>query len=305
MEKAPNKDLDLWIKRHGIKTILEYSNIKIKNIVMIKNDNYIALSSICKENIDDIIEWIIYHRDIGVDAFILYNNDPEMHLYDLLPKELQSICVVKDWFLEKNGRQILAQKDCIKHYNQFRWIGFLDIDEYIVLLDESTNIKDYLVEYDQFDGLCLHWLLFGSNNHTAKQKSTIFSYTQSCPSHGANEHIKSIINPNRYSGKHSDPHFIPTIGGNVNTLCKPVKDAFGSTRNTKSKPVISSHMRINHYYTKSIEDFEKKKNRGGGNMVNRKYTDDHFNGHQNENVYNDDIIRSYLKLKKNNNDNNN
>jgi len=261
------------------------------------HQKYIALSCICKENIDDIIEWIIYHRDIGVDAFILYNNDPEMHLYDLLPKELQSICVVKDWFLEKNGRQILAQKDCIKHYNQFRWIGFLDIDEYIVLLNNSTDIKQYLKNYEEYGGIGLHWLMFGSNNLMIKQSSTIYSYTQSCPSHGANIHIKSIINPKEYTGSHSDPHFIGTKNGNVNVNKEIIYDAFGNIRGTNKKPIIDINMRINHYYTKSLEDFNAKKNRGGGNMVDRIYTDTHFSSVQNENIYNDDIIRLYNRIK--------
>lgn len=259
--------------------------------------NYIALSTMCKENLSDIIEWIEYHSAIGVDHFIVYNNDISLDLVSLIPQNLKQITSVIPWDYNFSGRQIYSQEHCIKHYSEFRWIGFLDIDEYIVLLNNSTDIKQYLKNYEEYGGIGLHWLMFGSNNLMIKQSSTIYSYTQSCPSHGANIHIKSIINPKEYTGSHSDPHFIGTKNGNVNVNKEIIYDAFGNIRGTNKKPIIDINMRINHYYTKSLEDFNAKKNRGGGNMVDRIYTDTHFSSVQNENIYNDDIIRLYNRIK--------
>jgi hypothetical protein len=261
-----------------------------------EKDKYLALHAMCKEKTEDIIEWINYHKTIGVEHFILYNNNSnEHHLYDSLPKNLHSITTIVNWFYDMDGRQILAQKHCIKHNQNFRWIGFLDIDEYIVPLQES-NIANILKSYEEYDGLCLHWLLFGSNGLLTRQNSTIYSYTQSCPNHGANEHIKSIINPKKYTGYHYDPHFI-TTSNSVNVNKEKVTDAFGSTRQNNRKPILDKVMRINHYYTKSLEDFSYKRDRKGGNLVNRIYSDKHFDSIQKENVYNDDIIKVYSKMK--------
>jgi hypothetical protein len=268
------------------------SDLKTKD-----NLDYIALSSMCKENIDDIIEWLEYHKAIGIDKFILYNNDSNQDLANLLPQHLKDTCLVIDWFYDFDGRQIVAQQHCIKKFSNFKWIGFIDIDEYIVLLDEDINIKSYIKDYEAFGGICLHWLLFGSNGHTNRQTSTIYSYTQSCPNHGANEHIKSIIDPKQYIGKHNDPHWLPTKNGNVNTKKEKVSDAFGSIRAEHKAPLIDYRMRINHYYTKSYEDFSNKKLRKGGNKVNREYKDSHFDNHQRENVYNNYIVVLYDKIK--------
>lgn len=262
------------------------------------NKNYIAVSAMCKEKIEDIIEWIEYHKAIGVQYFFLYNNDPYTDIYNSLNKELQSVVSVVDWFLDMDGRQVLAQQHCIAHNKSFRWIAFIDIDEYIVPI-RHNNIQNILQEYETYGGLCLHWLLFGSNNLAKKPQSIVYSYTQSCPSHGANEHIKSIVNPKKYTGKHSDPHFIPTYDGNVNVKKEKVADAFGSIRNTDKMP-IHDIMRINHYYTKSIEDFQYKKMRAGGNKVNREYTQHHFDTLQSENIYNADIINIYNGIKNGN-----
>lgn len=263
-----------------------------------ENDKYLALSTMCREKIEDIIEWIAYHKAVGVDHFFLYNNDTETpNLYNYLPKNLHPIVTIVNWFHNMDGRQILSQKHCIKYNQNFRWIGFLDIDEYIVPLD-NLNIANILRSYEQYDGVCLHWLLFGANGFETRQKSTIQSYTQSCPNHGANEHIKSIINPKKYSGYHYDPHFI-TTNNSVNVMKEKVIDAFGNTRITGRKPILHEIMRINHYYTKSLEDFSYKQHRKGGNLVNRVYSDKHFASMQKENIYNDDIIKVFNKIQDN------
>lgn len=266
------------------------------------HEKYIALSCICKENLQDIVEWIEYHKAIGVDYFILYNNDNMNDLKKLLPEYLKNVTSVVEWYpndisLSYNDfdkRQISSQIHCIKNYSDFRWIGFLDIDEFIVLLDiHRLNIKEYLTDYENYDGVCLHWLMFGSNNLITKQESTIYSYTQSCPNNAANQHIKSIINPKAYIPEHTNPHFMCTKRGSVNVYKNPVTSAFGDGE----KPIIDHLMRINHYYTKSLEDFQFKKNRYGHSENNKRYTESHFDSLQNENVYNNDIIILYDKIK--------
>ncbi len=269
----------------------------------------IALSALCKEPAENIKEWIDYHFAIGVDHFILYDNGSYPKLTDVFSSEIKdSLISIVDWTQDnKNGRQIRTQIHCVNNYDYFRWIGFFDIDEFIVLLDESTNIKTYLDKYENYDGICLHWLLFGANNHINRQDSVIYNYTQSCPSHGANEHIKSIINPkgydNRARASHYNPHWMPTTKGSVNVLGDRVVDAFGSTRQRKSQPVINEIMRLNHYYTKSLEDFQIKAARGGGNKADRKYEQLHFDSMQKEDVFNNDIILLYDRIKNNGNNN--
>lgn len=270
--------------------------------------NNIALSVLCKESADDIKEWIQYHSAIGIDHFLLYDNGSFPKLTDALDSEInRGLVTIIDWTQDNYyGRQVRSQKHSIDNYKEFRWIGFFDIDEFIVLLDGSSNIKTYLSNYEDYDGICLHWLLFGANNHTTKQNSVIYNYTQSCPSHGANEHIKCIINPKGYDQKqiyHNNPHWMLTIKGSVNVLGQKVTDAFGSTRQRQSKPIINQIMRLNHYYTKSLEDFQIKASRGGGNKVDRKYEDVHFNSVQKENVFNNDIIVLYNRIKNNGNGN--
>ena len=69
-----------------------------------ENDKYLALSTMCRERVEDIVEWITYHKAVGVQHFFLYNNDNSIpNLYNYLPKDLHSIITIVNWFYQING----------------------------------------------------------------------------------------------------------------------------------------------------------------------------------------------------------
>lgn len=43
-------------------------------------------------------------------------------------------------------------------------MAFLDLDEFLVLKDGSTNIVEFMKPYQNFGGLVVHWRLFGTSN---------------------------------------------------------------------------------------------------------------------------------------------
>jgi len=269
-------------------------------------NNSVAISAICKNEEEYIKEWLEYHSSIGVDYFILYDNNSRISLKKIL-SEYSNVEVI-DWLDNASGTQIRSQIDCVNNYSHFRWIGFLDIDEYIVLLNDSVKIKDYLTEFIEYDGLCLYWLAFGSNKHKTKQTSTISSYTQSCPNlNKFNKHIKCFINPKRYdhSAKHWTSHYLPTLNGNIDVTHTNVKKYWTNflafqkyIKNSSIKTTINEKIRINHYYTRSVEDFHHKMLRGGGVNVKKVYNKNNYKSVNKENVFNDDIIQTTINLKK-------
>ena len=81
---------------------------------------------------------------------------------------------------------------------------------------------------------------------------------------------------------------MPTKNGSVNVLYQKVDNPYGGQGN---KPVIDKVMRINHYYTRSYQDFfENKKPRKRYSPAGV-YKKRDYKSVQKENVYNDDIIR--------------
>ena len=221
----------------------------------------IALCIICKDENEDLKENMEYHTLLGVDHFIIYDNNSQNPLYD----------------------------DFKEYKNKFRWIGFIDTDEFIVIKNGITDIKKFLVPYEKYGGLGIQWKCFGSSGHLERQKSTIKNYIHTSGT-GDDQHIKSIVNPilvtdtlNPHSFKYKKNFFC------VNENMKRVPNAF-------NKPYTRDKIQLNHYVT-----FKLKRKRGGGNTLNsKKLTEGFWNRFQNgtEETLIIDILYQLQKNKK-------
>lgn len=58
---------------------------------------------------------------------------------------------------------------CRHHSKSHSFLGFIDIDEFLVLMDPGiVSVEQLLRPYSGFGGLAVHWQLVGSSNHTAR-----------------------------------------------------------------------------------------------------------------------------------------
>lgn len=223
---------------------------------------YIALCIMCKNDENALIENIKYHTLIGVDHFIIYDNLSTRPLSKALFN--MNNVTIHVWSDSQNGSQIRCYDDCLAKYrNAFNWIGFIDTDEFIVIKNGYTNIKDFLKPYEKYGGLGINWKCFGSSGHLKVQDSIIDSYEYAVDL-SDNEHIKSIVNTKHVIGSWGNPH---TFKYNTGYFCvnENGKRIVGAHNNALSTPVSHNKIQLNHYVTRSKEDFDAKVKRGGGN----------------------------------------
>src|SRR5215471_16370372 len=105
----------------------------------------LAICAIVKNEYDYLLEWIAYHRVVGVDHFLIYNNcdksdDGTTKLLQQLQKK--RIVDVVAWPDQPNWRrrnqkfnrpQIPAYYDGIARLrSKADWVAFIDVDEFIV-----------------------------------------------------------------------------------------------------------------------------------------------------------------------------
>jgi hypothetical protein len=257
----------------------------------------VAICAVFKDENQYVREWIDYHIKIGIVSFLLYDNMSQIPLEHTL-KEYIDKGIVK--VIHKKGeydsRQAEAYNDSVNHLQNYEWAAYIDIDEFIVLLGEETNINDYLKKHnDTTSSIGLNWLMFGSNGHKDVQTSIINSYTQSCPGSHHNKHIKSIVRLSRFYWTDNPHYFFITKGNIVNVREEPIKK--GSPFN--NPPILNEIMRINHYYTRSYEDFKLKQKRGRGDCK-LKAPDEYYLSLQKENAQNFDIINLINRINQKN-----
>jgi hypothetical protein len=197
-----------------------------------------------------LAEWIEFHEAVGVEHFYLYNNNSSDAFREALaPYVLSKLVTLHDW--PETPASPAADLHCITHYKgEAKWIAFIDADEFLFPVGEQ-NIKGILRRFETFPALAVNWIYFGSNGRLARPEGGVLeTYTRR--SAVPNRHVKSIVNPRRVI-KYGNSHhwFYSHAALPVNTQGTPVYGSF-------SEPAVADVLRINHYYSKSREEFMAK-----------------------------------------------
>jgi Glycosyl transferase family 2 len=210
--------------------------------------NYSIISANVRDDNDYLDEWIGYHLSIGFEHIVIYDHlsrvpvDPKWNKVTVYRLERESL--FKPEFIHNHTL----------HKHKSFWMAHIDVDEFIVL--ESNNINDFMQKYEQCGALGIPWSMFGSSGHTNKPKGLVKdNYLYRKPDENP-EWIKSIINT-QFCTVINDPHHgIYTVPA-VNEDFVPIE----GPRAISSRKSI----RLNHYFTRSLEEYKRKIERGTGN----------------------------------------
>ena len=216
---------------------------------------YLGLCAIVKDEDLFLEEWICHHALLGVEAFIIYDNGSAYPVRERLrPYMDKSFLTVVN--MRGKARQMIAYNHCLRVFGRnFRWLGFLDLDEYAIP-KRTNDLRVLLQDYEDAAALGLNWQCFGTNGHKARPSGTqLENYVLALDSEYWRQHIKSFVWPQSVAGIWS-PHFaVPLQGGHtVNERHEPVADVHS--------PFSAEFGQINHYYYRSWQDYHKKMLRG-------------------------------------------
>jgi hypothetical protein len=205
-------------------------------------------------------EWIEFHRLVGVERFFLYDHESTDASRDVLaPYLADGTVVVHDWPVYPG--QLEAFNDCLeRHRDDSRWIAFLDIDEFL-FSPTGRPLPELLVEYEQYPGLEVSWVMFGTSGHLTKPPGLVIeNYLQrkAYPEEDAIEHIKSVIHPPRAESCPSGHCFWYRDGAHAVDEKHLLHDEkpWGMFQ-----PVTFEKFRVNHYCRRSWEEYQRKLSR--------------------------------------------
>jgi hypothetical protein len=210
---------------------LNYDKMKVSLVCIAKNeDNYIQ-------------EWIDYYFKIGVDDIHIYMNDWRI---DINQKNVYT------YELDGIAMQLVAYNDFIKNKSEEgQWAAFFDVDEFLVLKKHS-NIKEFLSDYSEHQGVGVNWVLFGDNGLSLDSDNFSLVNRFTKRQIGVNPHIKTIL-------KISNNVYMPQVHHPNVYLCDTNHIKFLGPFNPFGDDSIAQ---INHYFCKTREEFVNKVNRG-------------------------------------------
>jgi hypothetical protein len=203
----------------------------------------VALVCIAKNEDNYIEEWMQYHLYLGFDHIFIYENDWRCNINSPLITKIQ---------FDGIGNQEKAYNHFLKSYNnEYDWVAFFDVDEFLVL-KKHEDIKVFLKEYNDYNGVAINWYLFGDNNlcEINGNYSMLQRFTKRRKS--MDYHVKCIVKTNT-NDSYSIHNF--TKASVVDTNKNLV---FGPFNKNTSDDIAQ----INHYFTKTLKEWEQKKLRG-------------------------------------------
>lgn len=230
----------------------------------------VSICAIFRDEAEILKEWIEFHRIVGVDHFYLYNNFSADNYKKILePYVTEGIVTLTDWPYER--QQMAAYKDCAERYrDESKWIGFIDLDEFVVPNGQNQTIYDFLQKFEKKAAfLVIYWRYFGSSALVERDKNKLVteSFTNCWYKYAD---IGKYFWNTRFSYNANEKHqtgYMHTRWGSVKGVSIPPMNEFGKYilfglhKGAKEEFPIQ----INHYVIKSFNEYkEKKAKRGGG-----------------------------------------
>lgn len=285
------------IKRLGYS--LKYRMIR----VIPQNTKYnVSICSIFKNEAPYLKEWIEFNHIIGVEHFYLYNNNSNDDYMSVLEPYINSgLVTLYQW--PKNQAQMECYYDCIvKHKNDTKWIGFIDIDEFIVPI-EMNSIYDFLRPFEKrYGAVKVYWKMFGTSGLLERDMNTLVteSFIVSWPKYYS---VGKCFYNTSFGFDFHDPRnaclhhmFWVDYKGSSMPPVNPFKKVclFGSDMAKSEVHPIQ----INHYFTKSYKEYAIKKSKGDVYFEINPHDEEYFFLHECENTSVDYSVYKYLiKLK--------
>lgn len=231
----------------------------------------LAICAIVKNEHDYLLEWIAYHRVVGADRFLIYNNCEETDdgTTDLLNK-LHATGVVEaiswpdlpEWPLPDEvytRPQVPAYYDGLARCRgEAEWVAFIDADEFIVPMQDE-DLPTTLKSYRKYGAVGVNWRMFGSSGEMQKRPVPVCKrfIMASKEQNSVNCHVKCIAVPELVERLNTHRPFLLETGVLVDEFGKEITDPRGL-----HSSISYDILRINHYYTKSREEWTAKVARG-------------------------------------------
>lgn len=185
----------------------------------------IEICAIAKDENEYLDEWVNYHLKM-FDRIVIYDNGSKIKWTTDNPR-----VILRDW-TEKYGQINCYQSHC--RATQASWTAFIDIDEYLIV-----DARELTERYKDYDAIQMRWIKIGADGQMNKQPGNVMDRF----------HTPTPCQDTEYGFK---------------TMARPSKVNFFFNPHDVSvdKKIITDEIVINHYFTKSYEEWCLKRDKG-------------------------------------------
>jgi hypothetical protein len=232
-------------------------------------ERYLSVACMARNEGRHFREWIEFHRLVGVEHFAVYDNSSDDNTREILePYKAAGVVDIIPWphFAPDYDTQAMAYNHALSHFGpKTQWMAFFDLDEF--LFSPTTDaVSDILRGYEDLPAICVYWAMFGTSGHTNPVDGTLienFTNRAPLPQDPVKDPIlanyKSIVQPHLVLRNRGAHNFIVDADGS---------SGFDENRSKiwrkAPRRVTTERLRINHYYTKSLAEWQMRFGRTEG-----------------------------------------
>ncbi|WP_321828901.1 glycosyltransferase family 2 protein [Thalassovita sp.] len=232
-----------------------------------------------------IVEWVAYHRAMGVDNFLIYTNDCSDGTSEMLDR-LQEMGVLQhrnndNWKGNSPQQYALNQAQKEPVLKNAEWIAHIDVDEFINVRCGNGTLQDFFDRVPDATNVAMTWRLFGHNGVTeladdlvvgqfdtcapkfCPKPHTVWGFKTMFKNIGAYEKI-SCHRPNKL-----DEDFKSRVKWVNGSGIDMTREAAEKGWRSSKKSIGYDLIQLNHYALRSAESYLVKRQRGRALHVDR------------------------------------
>mgnify|MGYP000038659077 FL=1 len=284
--------------QYGMKAIIKSCLYKLKSVYYsflsaiyqpVKDEEKlynVSILAIFKNEAKYLKEWIEFHKIVGVEHFYLYNNNSDDDYLDVLQPYIdEGIVTLIQW--PQNQAQMECYNDGILRFrNESKWIAIIDIDEFIVP-NSTDNVYDFLKDFENKPAVIGYWKYFGASGKLNRPADALVVEDFVVAWRKYADIGKCFYNTKydfdiKYKGNNILHHFmwasykghaLPPV--NVfGKICLPGRHKIPYNAQPDHFP-----LQINHYFTKSYQEYIDKKSKGDVYFKENPHTLEYFHEH--------------------------
>ena len=239
----------------------------IRTMISLEQDdmkNKLAICAIFKNEELYVEEWLEFHYLVGARKFYIYLNNCDDNTYDkIISWQHSHLVEIFDWPMQPG--QLQAYQHCLNRHTDDEWIAFIDSDEFLHSRNKNNIIEILDSIPSKYTTVVVNWLIFGSSKLKERSDQPVLeTFTRRSEfSFPANKVIKSIVR-NNFNAVVRSSHFIETSG----QTCYSNGLTCDIGHNGIANEFYCTHLVVNHYFTKSHDEWTKKKMRGRVSISN-------------------------------------
>ena len=227
----------------------------------------VAMCAVMKNESSIIEEWLAFHAEVGFQRFLIYDNGSTDNTVGLIERLSNHLDVeVMDW---SRAEPVEYQKSAYSHALQTfgeaaDWMAFFDADEFFIPVRDGS-VQRFLENFPHSSAIGVPWAMYGSSGLLEPDgRLVIEQYVKrSEQEFGPNRHVKSMLRPQACTS---------FINGHYGLLEGDYVGVDGQPKLWQHPGVTAeaqdiSIARLNHYFTRSRSDWDRKMARGYGDMV--------------------------------------